>query len=579
MKKIFSLTLLLAAPLWLAAQCTDLSAPFVICTGSQNIPIMDVPTGPEALIFATDLAIDVTDDCSAPEEITITISRDFPIPAVTPQVLFFNCDDEGLRIPVAVIATDATGKWDYCLTEIYVEDPMGLCPSGTFINATTGVPYPSGQSALLLANDGDEISILAEEKLGNFTSPDNITVSLTSPEGATLPITNLAIGTDGTLKTTGDFIFTMENVSGSTDGKGAWEVANTGGAEAGSINLLGLEIEVYTQLSVSENILGGEPNAQINLSVAGGTLALSDGILAPIGPLSESESPTTLYTAALINGETPTAEVGIAGSVEEVFGAAANSPQARSLTLTPGLASPYYVNNTWRIGFLSETGTPQSTLYEVELNFPTSLQTGMAVMDIPVVAIRKNGQVNYAFGTPHPGKLLTSGGAISDPVYNTISFTGSGMGGEVAIFGCPSCGTDKVLICQVPPGNPANARTKCISKASLFAHLDNGSYCGPCLEANTPDAMARPFSTRPDNNSLRVFPNPVKGRLYLAFGEEADSPRHLRLFNLNGRILREQVVGAGRASVEFNLDGLPAGIYMLQVQDEEGSQWVKVAVE
>ena len=136
-----------------------------------------------------------------------------------------------------------------------------------------------------------------------------------------------------------------------------------------------------------------------------------------------------------------------------------------------------------------------------------------------------------------------------------------------------------MLICQVPPGNPANARTKCISKASLFAHLDNGSYCGPCLEANTPDAMARPFSTRPDNNSLRVFPNPVKGSLYLAFGEEADSPRHLRLFNLNGRILREQVVGAGRASVEFNLDGLPTGIYMLQVQDEEGSQWVKVAVE
>lgn len=56
-------------------------------------------------------------------------------------------------------------------------------------------------------------------------------------------------------------------------------------------------------------------------------------------------------------------------------------------------------------------------------------------------------------------------------------------------------------------------------------------------------------------------------------------PRRLRLATPDGRILRQQVAGAGETSAEFNTEGLPAGLYLLQIQDGEASRWVKVVVE
>jgi len=49
-----------------------------------------------------------------------------------------------------------------------------------------------------------------------------------------------------------------------------------------------------------------------------------------------------------------------------------------------------------------------------------------------------------------------------------------------AAFTCGSAGS-KVSICHIPPGNPARARTICISANAVPAHLaQHGDYCGPC---------------------------------------------------------------------------------------------------
>ncbi len=46
------------------------------------------------------------------------------------------------------------------------------------------------------------------------------------------------------------------------------------------------------------------------------------------------------------------------------------------------------------------------------------------------------------------------------------------------------CGNNdnKVQLCHVPPGNPANEQTLCISPNAVPAHLENheGDHCGPC---------------------------------------------------------------------------------------------------
>ena len=42
-------------------------------------------------------------------------------------------------------------------------------------------------------------------------------------------------------------------------------------------------------------------------------------------------------------------------------------------------------------------------------------------------------------------------------------------------------------ICHIPPGNPDNAHTICISASALDAHVAHGDYLGACEDGDTGD--------------------------------------------------------------------------------------------
>jgi len=77
------------------------------------------------------------------------------------------------------------------------------------------------------------------------------------------------------------------------------------------------------------------------------------------------------------------------------------------------------------------------------------------------------------------GTLLTSitGPSIVQPTGVCVVAQQAGCGG----FPCGN-NDNKVLLCHVPPGNPANAHTLCISPKAVAAHLEShpGDHCGPC---------------------------------------------------------------------------------------------------
>lgn len=54
-------------------------------------------------------------------------------------------------------------------------------------------------------------------------------------------------------------------------------------------------------------------------------------------------------------------------------------------------------------------------------------------------------------------------------------------GDDCSGFPCGNNG-NKVVLCHVPPGNPANPQTLCISSKAVDAHFENheGDHCGPC---------------------------------------------------------------------------------------------------
>ena len=43
---------------------------------------------------------------------------------------------------------------------------------------------------------------------------------------------------------------------------------------------------------------------------------------------------------------------------------------------------------------------------------------------------------------------------------------------------------DKVTICHIPPGNPANAHTISIGFSAWKAHQKHGDYEGECIQEN-----------------------------------------------------------------------------------------------
>lgn len=81
------------------------------------------------------------------------------------------------------------------------------------------------------------------------------------------------------------------------------------------------------------------------------------------------------------------------------------------------------------------------------------------------------------------------------------------------------CGNNlnKVAVCHIPPGNPANAHTICISDNGVPAHLAHGCVLGACAA----DTLQADSSSQTDVD-LVVAPNPMVDDAYvqLVTGEQ-----------------------------------------------------------
>jgi len=81
--------------------------------------------------------------------------------------------------------------------------------------------------------------------------------------------------------------------------------------------------------------------------------------------------------------------------------------------------------------------------------------------------------------------------------------------------------------------------------------------------------------------SLQVYPNPVAGSTTISFSVEQSQKISLRIFDMNGRLvttLADASFEEGEYEVIWNAADVNAGIYFLQVQTEENSETIKLAV-
>ncbi len=138
------------------------------------------------------------------------------------------------------------------------------------------------------------------------------------------------------------------------------------------------------------------------------------------------------------------------------------------------------------------------------------------------------------------------------------------------------CGNNKVLICHIPPGNPAKARTLCVSKNAVAGHLEHGDYCGPCL--NGKDALALDGLAGSgivvDEVFIEVHPNPFAGRTRFDIAVPESTVVELDILNVFGN--RVAHVFSGRldegnlSAIEFDAWHLSRGLYFYRLTTSAG---------
>jgi hypothetical protein len=136
----------------------------------------------------------------------------------------------------------------------------------------------------------------------------------------------------------------------------------------------------------------------------------------------------------------------------------------------------------------------------------------------------------------------------------------------------------KVMVCHVPPGNPANAHVICIDYHAVPAHLAHGCYLGEC--DGVPD---QPTSSRTipaeiadeaiNSSEALIQPNPTSGMFEVRLQNNTTGASQITITNANGLTVESRKVNLqGKGQVlKFDLSRQPAGVYLMKLTSAEGT--------
>jgi hypothetical protein len=161
------------------------------------------------------------------------------------------------------------------------------------------------------------------------------------------------------------------------------------------------------------------------------------------------------------------------------------------------------------------------------------------------------------------------------------------------------CGNllNKVQICHVPPDNPLNPNTLCVSQVSVAVHLAHGDMLAACGTDHSCPPAEEAFAVIPSSSAVAVgnvstadhtilvdnaalkettltaYPNPSKGSTTVEFTTMSAGWATLKLFDHLGRQVSVLYEGEVEQATQHKLlidgDGLPSGIYVCTLQADD----------
>ncbi|MBK9017952.1 MAG: T9SS type A sorting domain-containing protein [Saprospiraceae bacterium] len=154
----------------------------------------------------------------------------------------------------------------------------------------------------------------------------------------------------------------------------------------------------------------------------------------------------------------------------------------------------------------------------------------------------------------------------SEPFVDNYTFTG--FENLPASWICGN-NNDEVFVCHVPPGNPANANTICISPNAVQAHLDHGDYLGECT--CTSQYLILPggnvsFAEMAEQE-IEMFPNPASKEVTFHLHGFGDETSELTVFDYSGKAVWQKTMEEGQYELTLNLSGsgFASGVYFVKV--------------
>lgn len=103
------------------------------------------------------------------------------------------------------------------------------------------------------------------------------------------------------------------------------------------------------------------------------------------------------------------------------------------------------------------------------------------------------------------------------------------------------------------------------------------SYESGCMKQSEPVEIRIATSIEDDLlQAIEVFPNPASDNLSIRFGDLADRMVGLRILTMKGELQKDIPVRGPSKEIELDMSGIPAGIYLLQIQVGESFLYKKI---
>jgi uncharacterized delta-60 repeat protein len=121
------------------------------------------------------------------------------------------------------------------------------------------------------------------------------------------------------------------------------------------------------------------------------------------------------------------------------------------------------------------------------------------------------------------------------------------------------CGNNKVVVCNVPPGNLSNASTTCIAANAVDEQLRKGSYLGNCTQQNLTTAKAtEPYL------QLVASPNPTSNAFTLYIRSKNYERAELIVWDVAGKLV-ERINVLPNTTVKIGA-AYKRGVYMVEMR-------------